>query len=133
MELAAAAASIRGGQLGVDYTYVLDVQFGCAFHRRMRFRCYLLVFDTENYIENAFDRKTHIQTAHTKHASVIDPLECQTGCTFCLCLHGDDGANCSQRMSRIRSVHPVYKGRNSISFCEGHLRRHGIRKIGVPL
>jgi hypothetical protein len=26
--------------LGVDYTCVLDVQFGCAFHRRMRFRCY---------------------------------------------------------------------------------------------
>jgi hypothetical protein len=24
--------------LGVDYTCVLDVQFGCAFHRRMRFQ-----------------------------------------------------------------------------------------------
>jgi hypothetical protein len=23
--------------LGVDYTSVLDVQFGCAFHRRVRF------------------------------------------------------------------------------------------------
>jgi hypothetical protein len=52
--------------LGVDYTCVLDVQFGCTFHRRMRFRCQFWVFKPENYIENACDGETHIQTAHPK-------------------------------------------------------------------
>jgi hypothetical protein len=40
---------------GLGYTFVLDVQFGCAFHRRMRFRCHFWAFKTENDIENAFD------------------------------------------------------------------------------
>jgi hypothetical protein len=39
---------------GVDYTYVLDVQFGCAFS--ISFWCE----KHKNYIKNAFDRETHI-------------------------------------------------------------------------
>jgi MFS family permease len=32
------------GKLSVDYTCFLDVQYGCAFHCRMRFRCHFLSF-----------------------------------------------------------------------------------------
>jgi hypothetical protein len=53
--------------LGVDYTCVLGVLFGCAVHCQLRFQCNFLVFDTENDIENAFKRETHIQTAHLEH------------------------------------------------------------------
>jgi hypothetical protein len=52
--------------LGVDYTCVLDVQFGCAFYCRKRFRGNFLFFDTENAVENTSNSKTHIQTAHPK-------------------------------------------------------------------
>jgi hypothetical protein len=53
-------------QLGVDYTCVLNGQFGCAFHGRMRFRCHFQSQKLKNYIANAFDRETHIQTTHSK-------------------------------------------------------------------
>jgi hypothetical protein len=52
--------------LGVDYNCVSDVQFGCAFHHRMRFQCNFWVLNTENDIENACDGETHTQTAHPK-------------------------------------------------------------------
>jgi hypothetical protein len=61
-----ASRSATHYDLGVDYTCVLDVQFRCAFHRRMRFQCQFWVFNTENDIENACDDETHIQTAHPK-------------------------------------------------------------------
>jgi hypothetical protein len=52
--------------LGVDYTCVLNVQFGCAFPGRMRFQFHFQCRKLKNDIENAFDRETHIQTAHPK-------------------------------------------------------------------
>jgi hypothetical protein len=52
--------------LGVDYTCVLNVQFGCAFHRRMRFQCNFRCQILKNDIENACDGKTRTQTAHPK-------------------------------------------------------------------
>jgi hypothetical protein len=45
---------------GVDYTCVLDEQFGCAFHCLILFTRHFLVFDTENDIKNSFDSETHI-------------------------------------------------------------------------
>jgi hypothetical protein len=50
--------------LGVDYTCVLDVQFRCAFHCQMRFRCHIRCQKLKNDIATAFDSETHIQTAH---------------------------------------------------------------------
>jgi hypothetical protein len=52
----------------VDYTCVLNVQFGCAFHFRMHFRCHFQCQKLSNDIKNVFDSETHIQ-----NASVIDP------------------------------------------------------------
>jgi hypothetical protein len=57
---------VNMGGLGVDYTCVLDVQFGCAFHCRMRFQCDCQCQKVKNYIKNACDGETHIQTAHPK-------------------------------------------------------------------
>jgi hypothetical protein len=42
------------------------VQFGCTFHRRMRFRCHFQWRKLKIDIENACDGETHIQTAHPK-------------------------------------------------------------------
>jgi hypothetical protein len=52
--------------LGVDYTCVLDVQFGCAFLCRKRFQCHFLCWKIKNDVENACDDETHIQTAYPK-------------------------------------------------------------------
>jgi hypothetical protein len=49
--------------LGVlDYTCVLDVQYGCALHCRMHFRCHFQCQKLKNDIENAFNSETHIQS-----------------------------------------------------------------------
>jgi hypothetical protein len=52
--------------LGVDYTCVLDVQFGCAFHRRMRFQYHFQCRKLKNDIKNACDGETHTQAGHPK-------------------------------------------------------------------
>jgi hypothetical protein len=48
------------------------VQFEYAFHCQMRFLPHNLGFNSENDIENACKRETHIQTAHPKQ-SLLDP------------------------------------------------------------
>jgi hypothetical protein len=42
------------------------VQFGCAFPGQMRFQFHFQCQKLKNDIKNAFDRETHIQTAHPK-------------------------------------------------------------------
>jgi hypothetical protein len=42
------------------------MQYRRAFHCRMRFRCHFQCQKLQNYIENAFDSETHIQTADQK-------------------------------------------------------------------
>jgi hypothetical protein len=42
------------------------VQFGRAFHCRVRFQSYFQCQKLKNDVQNAVDSLTHIQTAHTK-------------------------------------------------------------------
>jgi hypothetical protein len=62
----------------VDYTCLLDMQFGYAFHCRMRSRCYFQCWKLNYDVENIFDRKTHIQNAHPK-VQVNQPLTMRRG------------------------------------------------------
>jgi hypothetical protein len=67
-------APVSTSLLRIDYTCVLDVQFGCAFSLSHAFFMSFLVLKTQKWHQNAFDSETHIQTAH-QNASVIDPLQ----------------------------------------------------------
>jgi hypothetical protein len=61
-----AAAEAKARTKGVDYTCVLDVQFGCAFYCRMRFRWHFQCQESKNYLENALDNKMHTPSGHLK-------------------------------------------------------------------
>jgi hypothetical protein len=61
--------------LRVDYTCVSDVQFGCAFHRRMRYQCHFSVKNSKIRLKmHATVKRT--PKLHIQNASVIDPLAC---------------------------------------------------------
>jgi hypothetical protein len=51
---------------GVDYTRILDGQFACAFHCRMLSQCHFQCQKLKNFIINALDSETRIQTSHPK-------------------------------------------------------------------
>jgi hypothetical protein len=68
--------------MGVDYTFVLDVQYGCAFHCRVPIFDVIFQFSTLK-----FSSKTHLTVKptsklHIQYVSVIDPLSPQDGDTI---------------------------------------------------